>query len=148
LNFWHILKAKHTKEASVARALERMGCPIYLPLDYVPITISRRTRRTRMEGKPAISRIVFFQGPLDQDYTAIRHSEGLGRTGSDIWQVSDTQMRRFQEALCDAYFDGGTWLPMTQADRKAYRERQKQRNRVKSFAELVKLTPELFGVEA
>lgn len=145
--YWHIIKTEPSKENYVARALERKGVRIYLPMEYFSQTISRRTRRVRMIGKPAIPRVVFFWGLIDFDHHEILHSRGLAMTGGTIWQVTDPQMRNFMESLADAYFADGKWLPMTKEQLKAYKKRKREQNRARSLADLIKFKDELFGID-
>ena len=148
---WHILKTEPHKESTVCLALERAGAIVFIPTIYLSKTLSRPQKRFKMVPTPLIPRIVFFQGDLshldlEQDRD-IRHSQGIVRTNGIAWQVTNAQMIQFREALANDYLADGKWLPMSPDEKRAYKQRQRDRRTVKTLSDLINLTPELFGIE-
>lgn len=143
---WHILKTEPAKEAQVEKSLIDLGFSTYLPFEYTPIKISRRAKKTILSSKPAIPRIVFFLASPDFfPLPTIRYSKGLGISAGEVWSVSKAQMRYFQEGMAAAFYEDGTWLPITIMEKKARKAKEKAETTVNNLADLVRLTPQLFG---
>lgn len=144
---WRILKTETRKEGLVAKSLEDIGAQTFIPHVWKLKTISIRAKRFGLILTPAIPKIVFFSCASSiADILAIRHSKGLAATqGGSIWSVSDRQMRHFQEGLADDHYGDGTWLPITADEKKAWKQRERDRTTARSLADLERLAPQLFG---
>ena len=150
---WQILRVEAHKESTVCLALERAGAIVFIPTVYLSKTLSRQQNRVKMVPVPVIRRIIFFQGNLShidlEKDGDIRHSLGIARspiTGSP-WLITNAKMMQFRDYLAADYLGDGEWLPVTPAEKKAHKQREKDLHTVKSLAELDKFVPELFGIE-
>jgi Transcription termination factor nusG len=140
---WHILKTEPHRETFVEKALLSQAFETYLPLEYYSITVSRQARRFQMMSKPMVPRTVFVLGDSAKlSMLDVRYAKGLATSQGEIWNVSPTQMRKFQEGIAsDLYGDGA----ITRQELKSYKAKLKAQNTAHSLADLTRLKPQLFG---
>ena len=146
---WRIIKTEFRKESLVSKALEDdVGAQTFIPHVWKLKTVSSQAKRYGLVLTPAIPRIVFFASARSiADILAIRYQKGLATTqDGSPWLITEKQMRHFQEGLADDYFGDGKWLPLTAAEKKEWKARERERRTARSLEELERLASQLFGV--
>lgn len=147
MNHWLIIRTDLARELSVAREIERMGFPAWVPMEVTSKRIHRTSKTRATTSKPILPKTLFAAIPVHQeaDIAGIRYMTGVEHDAySAPLQIPAIQITIFRDAIDKANQDTMALHALCNPRRK----REKWRDLKDGLLELVKQAAERLDVAA